>query len=1126
MKFSLIKMVFRRYRKVMISLVMIAAMAIALMNGMFNAWESMDVTLKKYLAQYGIADAVISADITETDAAEKIRQVDGVSRVIARLTGSTQLIAPSGNLLTAQIISMDKEDFLQMYHWEGDQNPSGDYVMADYWYAEKNGISAGDILQIRTGEDEYRPFTVAAVVSAPETLERTKLNLGGRYYPDFGFLYAPISLLETETEKQLLQMTEEWKEKEQEYLRAEKDLQEAWEEGQAELTTAWEELEKQEKAFTEKQAELKDQLRQLTEGRVQLMLGKKELNDAEATAGERKEQLEQTLERSVGQLLELEDRQAELTEVRNDLYSLLVQLEDAKGRLGTARNLIASKEGELQSTLRILKGARKVWESTNTSGSESLLPEALDGQAKAAIAEIEASLTANGITRENLNEWISQAENGVGQLSSGKASIQNSIAQINQSYLPEIQSYLEETEQGLEIITEVHEMLQNGIAEMEAGLETISDFEQEVPDNREEINSILREVEEGLQAIYSGLSEGETALAEGRKELEEKSSEADEAHSEAEQELAEGAKSLKEAWDELTSWEGYTPMRNEFLLWFDEGVTDPGAVLKAAEAVLDVPVQNSELYGNSQVAAVIEDNLSPLWAMAVLVPLLFVAIMMVVLFLFLSIMIRQSRQSIGILRALGFSKSRVRHVFSAACVVIMLLASLLGGGISIGITWPFNWYFKSFFRLPFYTHSFNGYVYALTVAAFTLLGLAAVTLTSRSLSRIHPAEAVSRTVSAPPKIGRFSRMLLRRAEPLSKFSLLSLRRNPFRFITSVICISGAVSLIFAALSFIVSKNEVIADAFGRKMLYDAQILFTSEQTEESGTIIRQMDCVSAAEQFQAREEEISFRGSSVRKTLLFLDPDTEMVALTDRQGNPMAYPRDGIVLSVTVADKLGVKTGDAVTVGQAEITVTGISRQLAMDFQYLPASENKLFRKAEQSGWMIRLKDGADGSEIAPRLYREKGYVTTILKSVMKKGYDDLFEQFDLYTWMLIALCCIVGAFIVVNTNQNNLQEQTLSLSVLRVIGFQQGQISARWFLQSLLYLVCSLAIGFPVGRIIAIYGLKLLCNSARHLEYIPSLYQYVWAAITTFVFMLAGHLIAARSINKWNLAENTKGRE
>ena len=44
-------------------------------------------------------------------------------------------------------------------------------------------------------------------------------------------------------------MTEEWKEKEQEYLRAEKDLQEAWEEGQAELTTAWEELEKQEKEF-------------------------------------------------------------------------------------------------------------------------------------------------------------------------------------------------------------------------------------------------------------------------------------------------------------------------------------------------------------------------------------------------------------------------------------------------------------------------------------------------------------------------------------------------------------------------------------------------------------------------------------------------------------------------------------------------------------------------------------------------------------------------------------------------------------------------------------------------------------------------------------------------------------
>lgn len=1115
MKLSLIKMVFLRYRKIMVSMVIIAALAISLVNGMFNAWESMDITLKAYLTEFGIADASISADITDTDAAEKIRQVDGVANVLARLTGSSQVMTPSGNMLTAQIISMDKEDFLRMYQWEDSGEPEGDYILADYWFAMNNGISVGDELRIRTGEDEYRPFSVAAVVSAPETLERTKLNLGGRYYPDFGFLYAPISLLETETEKEKNRMTAEWKEKEDEYLQAEKEFQESWEEGQSELTKAREELEKKEKEFEEKRTELRDQIRELTEGRARLIIGKKELADAEGTAEERKTEIAEQLDRAAEQLLETEDTQAELTEARNDLTSLLVQLENAKGRLGAARDLITKKESEISTKLQILKTARTLWQKA--SDADTLID----------MAAVEAMLAEQGVSPAQLDGWISLAENGISEMVAGRNRIQSGIVEINSNYLPEIQTYLEETEQGLETVAEVHAALQDGIAKMEAGLKSLDDFEHEAPDSREEINQKLQEVEEGLQAIYDGLSEGETALEEGWKELDEKSTEAEEARSEAAEELAEGAKNLQDAWDELTSWKGYTPLRNEFLIWFDPDVTDRRAVLKAAEAVLDVPVVNSELYEDSLVAGTINDNLVTMWSMSVAVPLLFVGIMMLVLFLFLSIMIRQSRQSIGILRALGFSKARVRHIFSFVCIILMILASLLGGGLSLAITKVFNQYYQKFFLLPFYTHVFNGTVFALSAVAFILLGLIAVALSSGALSSIQPAEAVARAVSMPPKVGRLSRLLLRRVEPLSKFSLLSLRRNPFRFITSVICISGAVSIIFAALSIIVTKNEILKDVFEKNLRYDAQVFFSPEDLEEGTEAkIRQIESVSEAEQFQTREEDISYQGRSVRKNLLFLEPETTMVFLTDMQGRPMAYPREGIVLSGSVAKDLGVKEGDTVTVGETEAPVTGISHQMAIDFQYLPAADTDLYRKAEKTGWMIRLKDGTDGTEIASRLYREKGYVTTLMKSVMKKGYEEILNQFDLYAWMLVALCGIVGIFIVVNTGWNNLHEQKLSLSVLRAIGFQQRQISARWFLQSLLYLVFSLLIGFAVGRILAKNSMELMCNSVRHFEYIPDPYQYVWTGISTFAFILTGHLVTMRSMKKWDLVESTKGRE
>ena len=66
----------------MVSLVMIASLAVALTNGMFNAWESLDLSLKAYLTEYGIADAAISTDITETAAAERIRFSVSLPRLV------------------------------------------------------------------------------------------------------------------------------------------------------------------------------------------------------------------------------------------------------------------------------------------------------------------------------------------------------------------------------------------------------------------------------------------------------------------------------------------------------------------------------------------------------------------------------------------------------------------------------------------------------------------------------------------------------------------------------------------------------------------------------------------------------------------------------------------------------------------------------------------------------------------------------------------------------------------------------------------------------------------------------------------------------------------------------------
>jgi putative ABC transport system permease protein len=362
-------------------------------------------------------------------------------------------------------------------------------------------------------------------------------------------------------------------------------------------------------------------------------------------------------------------------------------------------------------------------------------------------------------------------------------------------------------------------------------------------------------------------------------------------------------------------------------------------------------------------------------------------------------------------------------------------------------------------------------------------------------------------------------------EPLSKFSLLSLKRAPFRFFSSVICLGGAVSIIFASLSFLVAKNDVIIQAFERFMHYDGQVVFASEPEESLEEEIRGIPDVAAAERYWASEREISFGEKIERTTLFFLEPGTTMISLMDLPGNPLDYPTEGIMLNSGFAKNIGAAPGDVVTIDGREYPVTGIARQ-TLNFQFMPASARTDFADGIQTGWMVCLRQGTDGAALSARMAREDGYVTTLWKSLMRKGLEELYVNYDLYTWLLIILCGLVGAFIVVNTGRNNLNEQKLSLSVLRAMGFQHRDISIRWFLQSLLFFLSSLAIGLPVGRVMADICLDMLRTAERDVRYIHSLFQYAWTAGLIFVFLVIAHLITVQAMRKWDLVENTKGRE
>lgn len=1123
MKRSLLRAVFVRYRRMIVSIIAVSCLCCGMVVSSLNAYSSLSKTYEFYLKDYGIADAVISTEITEESAVETLASVPGVAAAESRLTGTAHFYTSSGRMLIGNVSTLHEENIQKLFRREQESGMTGDYLLIDYRFAENNGLRTGDELLVRRDGGD-RSFRIAAIVSSPETLAGSRLEGLGGLYTDIGYVYVPASLLDTETEIEFRRMMAEWEEKQEALLQAREEAQKAWEEGEMELAGAKEELESREAEFEQSRKELREKISTLTNARMQLVLGKKDLEEAEAAAAEKKVQLEQGLARAEEQLLELEDREAELEEIRNDLNSLLVRLEDARGRLITARNQLSGSESELQTTLTVMREVKKAWDQVRTQDGETGLPDIVDQQAEISVAELEEKLGQRGITPESLEESIQQAETGANQLRTGSGRIQYAIGQINRDYLPELLDYLEETEQGLEVIAGSRTALQEGIAKMQEGLASIRDFEAEAPESREELAEKLQEVENGLRTIYGAIEEAESALEEVREKLAEETGKAERARLEAEKELSDGADSLNSALEELNAWEGYTPLRNEFLLAFDPDVPDRQAVLEAAKATLGEIVTGAVLMENSMVSSRIRDNLEPWDAMAFFLPLLFAALVMLVVFLFLSMMIRQSRRENGILRALGFRIGEIRALYCTACLLMIIPALILGALISIPLRDIYNDYYIRFIGFPYYVGVFDWKAFAWFSAVLIAVTQAAALAATSAVNGIHPAESMSRQFSAVRGTGEKGERLIRKMKPMTKLSIRSLERNRLRFIASSVCIAAAVGVLFTSLAITVSKNRMQQEILEGRMRYDCQAFFSVEPSQELEREVRELSCVQRLEKIRLYTVVAASGNRTARIPVTALGPESSLLIVPDERGEAMTVPENGIILEANQARKLALRPGDPVTVNGAEMTVKALSRQTGMMSSYLSDSQASDLGEPSQYAWLLQTDE--DNAELFSLLEREESFVMTVWMETLRSSLRTVMESFDIFTGITLVFAVSLGMFIVINTNQTNLLEQKRELSILRALGFQRSEISKHWFSHSLLYFLCAAAIGIPAGMWITEMTVARLSNDNRQLFFVSEPYLYWMTAGILFLFLTAAHFWSMRILKKWDVAENVRDME
>ena len=1211
--------VIKKYKKLLISVMLVSAMGCGFMSGLSSAYTSLQRTLDGYVEDYHYPDAMITTTVTNRNMIDKLKQVDAVSEINARLCGDTYLKSPQGRYLSVRVFTYNPDDSMQFHYWSKKSSiENEDEILLEYNFAEDNGISVGQTVKIKV-DQEYREYFVAGTVTNPETLAVQPMDDSWGSNNDFGYAYAPVSLLSKEYEQKYGDAKKELDGKQEELDKGWGETEQKLSDAEQQLEDAKKQLAESKETFSSSYQEAQEKLTQLTETETELNATKTELVSKKEELQKTKETLRETGNKLYDNISTLNEAAEGIKEIDEALETIdnLSQLSDDKHISRFISLMSAYPDYYIDDLVEITDLMSAFLHTAETYGytydatdsvqeiSDSMkeyMDQVMSDKEYVHSEQFDDLSSISDEERDKLTEIMKRYdlynsqipfeecfENTKYTLDSLADTIEENALYSVVAFLPEAGSSdsLEELVSGITTMTNYIDTLSeytgetiettgdlasvysssvgqldqkktelktkrteilDSLSEYGVTEEDLSDVTGFVVAKQKTINESIDQIDEGITQINDAMTQIEDSLrqiAEGRETIQTKIEDAEKQLTDAESEISQNEETyvnerskalsefdnlkdeLEKAVKQLNEGESYAMLCNQFLVYFKDGA-DPDAALEELKGILageEVEVKSNYTYENSAVKQRINDNLKTIETLSILTPSIFFGIILIVVFLFMSLIIKQSRREIGILRALGFTKGNIRALYCSVNFITSLMSIVLGTVMGYVLMLYVGNYFRNFFPLFEFTYQPNLLMYLFSAGLTIVVGLISTIISTGSISKVMPSEAMSRPAPETATVPKLLERLIVKASPMTKFSVTTLFRNKMRFVFSVICIAASVMMIFSSFAFITSKNYMLHQLYGERIHYDCQIYFKEDPDEAFMKEMNDQEYVRNVQKMPFYQSDITFKGKSEKALINAVQTDTELIGIYDSSGKKLTVPEDGIMLERHLAEKLGVQKGDTVSINGKDIRIESISEQSIARSQYVSYQTGKTLGDITLGCIICNISED-DEQRLISFLTKNDNYLYSVFTRMALQANEKTFKTYDLAAWIIIVFAIIIGLIIVINTAQTNLLEKKRELCVLRTLGFQQSEISRKWFVQSLLQFIFSCAVGLPTGIVIAKLALQKLGNESREYIFANHFTEYLLTILLVLGYVVVSHLIAMRTMKKWDLVESVKDKE
>jgi len=567
----------------------------------------------------------------------------------------------------------------------------------------------------------------------------------------------------------------------------------------------------------------------------------------------------------------------------------------------------------------------------------------------------------------------------------------------------------------------------------------------------------------------------------------------------------------------------------------------PGASEREVIAQLDrvlEPYGGGFAYGRrDQVShSFLSDEIAQNRVSGTVLPTIFLGVAAFLLNVVLHRLVALQRDQIGVLKAFGYSNWAVGLHFLEFAALTVAAGALLGGGFGLWLAWLVNRVYVEFYRFPLLRFEARFSVVALAVAVAAGAAFVGAVGAVRAALALPAAEAMRPEAPAGFHGGLLFRSRARKLLPLpARMIARNLARRPGRALLSSLGIAMAVALLVVGRYLDDAMDALMEIQFEIVQRDDVTVTFHDLVSARALSSLVHLPGVLAVEPYRAVPVRLRSAHRSRRTVILGLASKTEMRRLIDAKLRIVQLPPEGMLLTGSLADILGVSPGDTVRVEVLEgsrpardVLVAGRVDELVGISGYMDeASLAHLMREAGAlSGAWLQV-DGSSALSLYQVLKRTPRVEGVMLReAALRSFHENVARSMRVFNLIIIAFACVIAFAVVYNAARIALSERGRELSSLRVLGFTRREVA--WMLLGEQALLTALAIplGCWIGYLTCAALVRAYETELFRMPFVLTFRTYGFAVAVVIAAAIVSGFVVRRRTDRLDLVAVLKTRE